>query len=84
MTPCRWHKDTSLPEGRFLVPGCWSRAVYGDHAPCNCPRPPKRLPKAARAHLDSLIAMRLDRDQIDEALQYVRRATQPQEDKDDD
>lgn len=31
---CRWHTDPEI--GRFLVPGCWSRAVNGDDAPCDC------------------------------------------------
>lgn len=31
---CRWYKD---PEGgRYLVPGCWNRAVHGDNAACQC------------------------------------------------
>lgn len=33
---CRWIKDPSVPKGRFLVPGCWSRAVYGEDAECHC------------------------------------------------
>jgi hypothetical protein len=33
---CRWHKDTEVPGGRYLVPGCWNRAIYGDDAECQC------------------------------------------------
>ncbi len=33
---CRWHYDKDVPGGKFLVPGCWNRAVYGDEAECHC------------------------------------------------
>lgn len=33
---CRWIEDASLPDGGFLVPGCWSRALNED-AECHCP-----------------------------------------------
>ena len=33
---CRWISDKDAPGGRFLVPGCWSRAIYGDEADCQC------------------------------------------------
>ena len=33
---CRWVRDHSVPNGRYLVPGCWSRVVYGDGAECTC------------------------------------------------
>jgi len=33
-TRCRWHTEDGI---RFLVPGCMNRAVYGDHAMCDCP-----------------------------------------------
>ena len=32
---CRWIADPSLPDGGFLVPGCWSRALDED-ADCHC------------------------------------------------
>lgn len=40
---CRWHSDPDCPNGRFLVPGCWNRAVGGDHADCHCETPKKTL-----------------------------------------
>lgn len=33
---CRWVKDKGVPGGRYLVPGCWQRAIYGDDADCTC------------------------------------------------
>ena len=33
---CKWHYSDEVPGGRYLVPGCISRAVYGDHAICTC------------------------------------------------
>jgi len=40
MVRCRWHKDEN--GNRFLNPGCWNRAVYGDYAECHCPKPEPR------------------------------------------
>ena len=37
--PCRWIKDEEVPGGRYLVPGCANRAVYGDDADCHCETP---------------------------------------------
>lgn len=34
--PCRWYRAPECPGGRYLVPGCWNRAVYGDEAECHC------------------------------------------------
>lgn len=34
--PCRWIEDKDVPGGRYLVPGCINRAVYGDDADCHC------------------------------------------------
>jgi len=70
---CRWHKADDVPGGKFLVPGCWSRAVGGDHADCQCPKPPKRMTKEARALVEALAALRLDDDQLDEAWAYLAR-----------
>jgi hypothetical protein len=36
MKPCRWVRDSEVPGGRFLVPGCWNRAINGDGADCHC------------------------------------------------
>ena len=41
---CRWVKDPDVPGGRFLVPGCWHRAVYGDDADCQCTEHDFRCP----------------------------------------
>lgn len=38
---CYWVCDEEV--GRFLVPGCWSRAVGGDGAPCHCESRAERL-----------------------------------------
>lgn len=40
MTRCHWHKDET--GFRWLVPGCWQRAVAGDDAECQCPKPAKK------------------------------------------
>lgn len=71
MDVCRWYKDPDVPDGRYLVPGCMNRAVYGDHADCHCPKIPRSLPKEAKAILERLADMRLDRDQIDEAHYFM-------------
>ncbi len=34
--PCKWYYDSSVPGGRYLVPGCWNRVVHGDDAECQC------------------------------------------------
>lgn len=36
MSRCRWVYDKDVPDGRFLVPGCWNRAVHDDYADCHC------------------------------------------------
>jgi hypothetical protein len=35
---CRWVSDVEVPGGRFLVPGCWSRAL-DPRAECHCREP---------------------------------------------
>jgi hypothetical protein len=40
---CRWVRDKDVPGGRFLIPGCWNRAVYGDHAECHCHSGPETI-----------------------------------------
>jgi hypothetical protein len=70
---CRWHKSDDVPAKRFLVPGCWNRAIHGDHADCHCPKPPKRMSKETRALVEALAALDLDDDQFDEAWDYLRR-----------
>ena len=36
VTACRWITDPEVPTGRYLVPGCWSRAMGGEDADCHC------------------------------------------------
>jgi hypothetical protein len=71
--PCRWHTDPSVPEGRFLIPGCWNRVVHGDEAECHCPKPPKRMPKKAQPLIEALAELNLDDEQLDNAWDYLRR-----------
>ncbi len=40
---CRWVYDKDVPGGKFLVPGCWNRAVHGDDADCQCPDDPETV-----------------------------------------
>jgi hypothetical protein len=40
MDACHWVKDRDVPGGRFLVPGCLNRAIYGDLAECHCQNKP--------------------------------------------
>lgn len=70
---CRWHKDASVPGGKFLVPGCWSRAINGDDAPCHCPKVPSReLPDRAVRLIDQLAACDLTMSQINAATDYLK------------
>ena len=43
MSRCRWVYDTDVPGGKFLVPGCMSRAVGGDDADCICADDPETV-----------------------------------------
>ncbi len=61
MSRCRWVYDTDVPNGKFLVPGCWNRAVHGDDADCHCKDDPETVE-------DQLASMRLDIDKIKRAL----------------
>lgn len=36
MSRCRWVYDAEIDGGKFLVPGCWNRALNGDYADCHC------------------------------------------------
>ena len=40
---CRWIYDNEVPGGKFLVPGCWNRTIYGDDAECQCREPPETI-----------------------------------------
>lgn len=65
MRSCHWVRDKDVPGGRFLVPGCWNRAVHGDHAECQCPRPTKQeravMLEDVVARLDKLERLILER-----------------------
>jgi hypothetical protein len=43
MSVCRWVYDSEVPGGKFLVPGCWNRALNGDDAECQCPDDPETI-----------------------------------------
>lgn len=53
MIRCRWVHDEDVPGGKFLVPGCWNRTIYGDHAECQCREGPETIG-------DQLAALRHD------------------------
>ena len=53
MSRCRWVYDKDVPGGKFLVPGCWNRAVHGDDADCHCADDPETVE-------DQLAALRQD------------------------
>ncbi|PRD42061.1 hypothetical protein C5748_18055 [Phyllobacterium phragmitis] len=60
MSRCRWIIDREVPGGRYLVPGCWSRAVYGDNAECHCKGGAQTTAERLEGKIDKLIA-RMDR-----------------------
>jgi hypothetical protein len=35
--------DKDLDAGKFLVPGCWNRAINGDYAECHCADGPETV-----------------------------------------
>ncbi|UXO94017.1 hypothetical protein Pan4_30 [Pseudanabaena phage Pan4] len=43
MTRCRWVYDKEVPGGKFLVPGCWNRTIYGDDVECQCREGPETI-----------------------------------------
>lgn len=43
MSRCRWVHDKDVPGGKFLVPGCWNRTIYGDDAECQCREGPETI-----------------------------------------
>lgn len=43
MSRCRWVQDDDVPGGKFLVPGCWNRAVGSDDAECQCADDPETV-----------------------------------------
>ncbi len=58
---CRWVYDKDVPGGKFLVPGCWNRAINGDDADCQCPDDPETVE-------DQLAALRRDIAELRAAL----------------
>nr|WP_029924475.1 hypothetical protein [Ochrobactrum sp. UNC390CL2Tsu3S39] len=60
MSRCRWIIDPDVPGGRFLHPGCWNRAINGDHAECHCKGGTQSTAERLEAKIDKLIA-RMDR-----------------------
>ena len=65
MTRCRWVYDKDVPGGKFLVPGCWSRAIYGDDAECQCREMPETIG-------DQLAALRKDVADLKRAIRERR------------
>lgn len=60
MARCKWIRDPEVPGGRFLVPGCWNRAVHGDHAECHCRGGEVKPGEEIEQKLDAIIK-RLDK-----------------------
>lgn len=60
MDRCHWVTDRDVPGGKFLVPGCYNRAVYGDDAECHCVTGPETSRERLERKLDDILA-RLDR-----------------------
>lgn len=56
MNRCRWITDPDVPGGRFLVPGCWNRAINGDNAECHCKEGTQSTAERLEAKIDNLIA----------------------------
>jgi hypothetical protein len=59
---CRWHRDATVPGGRFFVPGCWGGLQNMDFSNCYCDR---------RKHRASL------EDRIEKLEAMVRNLTGP-------
>jgi len=56
MKSCHWVSAKNVPGGRFLVPGCWSRAL-NDDGECHCDTPRNKLRdlyEAAMRRIDDL------------------------------
>ncbi|WP_429944653.1 hypothetical protein [Brucella abortus] len=56
MSRCRWITDPDVPGGRFLVPGCWNRAINGDQAECHRKDGTQTTAERLEAKIDKLIA----------------------------
>ena len=56
MGRCRWVYDKDVPGGKFLVPGCWNRAL-DEYADCHCEDGPETFGQqlaAMRSEIDTL------------------------------
>lgn len=60
MDRCHWVTDREVPGGKFLVPGCWNRAINGDDAECHCVSGPETRSERLERKMDDIIK-RLDR-----------------------
>jgi len=60
MDRCRWVTDKDVPKGRFLVPGCWNRALNGDDADCHCAKGTETRAERIEAKMDRILE-RLDK-----------------------
>lgn len=56
MSRRRWLTDPDVPGGRFLVPGCWNRAINGDQAECHRKDGTQTTAERLEAKIDKLIA----------------------------
>ena len=65
MSRCRWVYDKDVPGGKFLVPGCWNRAVHGDYAECQCFEGPETIG-------DQLAALRRDLADLTKTVKAMR------------
>ena len=66
---CRWVYDKDVPTGKFLVPGCWNRAVHGDDAECQCVERPETIG-------DQLAALRRDLADLAKTVKGMRAPDQ--------
>jgi hypothetical protein len=57
---CKWVRDPEVPGGKFLVPGCWNRAIYGDDAECQCVGGTETVAERLEGKIDGLLK-RLDK-----------------------
>lgn len=58
MSRCRWVHDKDVPDGKFLVPGCWNRTIYGDYAECQCREGPETIGDQLAALRSELAAVK--------------------------
>jgi hypothetical protein len=68
MGRCRWVYDKDVPGGKFLVPGCWNRALdeYGD---CHCKEGPETIG-------DQLAALRSEINNLKRTVAAIRKGAE--------